>query len=486
MAWGDDNEFEFHQTESVTARRAKNGAPRHGSHMRSNVPVNNGQPEQIPLVGAGDAVKMNPYLSGKDKRSKRPIRGGGEYLSGARRQEPKKKRRGSTIFALLFILALVGGGAWFWFTQRPVEITVNGLRRSVRIGTTLAEIVHEDGDPYTPGNYVDVAGEVLTEGKGTPYSASIGEEKLEGDQVTDYKVKGGESLTFDNGTDIMEEFSAEVAEVQPKLVSDDNYGSIIYVAQWGKVGKSERRTGKDSGKTVDTVVEEKQDCVIGHRNIEPADGRQLVALTFDDGPSAYTGKYLDILKEHNAKATFFTLGTELNDNPAMAQRVVDEGHQLGSHTKQHLQLTTVDGDTLRSELKSTFDDIKTATGVETTVFRPPYGDYNIDCWLNSDGLASAYILWNVDTEDWKRPGADAIASVASTATNGMVILMHDGGGDRAQDVEALPVLIENLQKSGYELVTINELLASDPTIPEDIATGNAKMPEGAVWPTELA
>jgi peptidoglycan/xylan/chitin deacetylase (PgdA/CDA1 family) len=127
------------------------------------------------------------------------------------------------------------------------------------------------------------------------------------------------------------------------------------------------------------------------------------------------------------------------------------------------------------------------TGVDTTIVRPPYGDFNQNSWLMSQGAMSASILWNQDTRDWEVPGVDAIVNNALNSIQpGSIILMHDGGGNRDQDVEALPRIIEQLQANGYRLVTISELLASDPDIPAEIAAGNAKMPEGTVWSTEIS
>lgn len=124
--------------------------------------------------------------------------------------------------------------------------------------------------------------------------------------------------------------------------------------------------------------------------------------------------------------------------------------------------------------------------MKTTVIRPPYGDFKQRTWLESGGLMSLSVLWTQDTLDWKRPGASTIVDNALAGIGpGSIILMHDGGGNREQDVQALPTIIERLQADGYKLVTVDELLASDPNVPQDIASGNATLPEGCVWPTEL-
>ena len=220
--------------------------------------------------------------------------------------------------------------------------------------------------------------------------------------------------------------------------------------------------------------------------VEPANGEKLVALTFDDGPSEYTQQYLDILKRYDAKATFFNLGDNIANYPDTAKAIVDAGMQLASHTQTHQQLPLLGAEKLQQELTATFTEIDKATGVKTTVIRPPYGDFKQRTWLESGGLMSLSVLWTQDTLDWKRPGASTIVDNALAGIGpGSIILMHDGGGNREQDVQALPTIIERLQADGYKLVTVDELLASDPNVPQDIASGNATLPEGCVWPTEL-
>ena len=100
---------------------------------------------------------------------------------------------------------------------------------------------------------------------------------------------------------------------------------------------------------------------------------------------------------------------------------------------------------------------------------------------------SASVIWTIDSRDWELPGADAIVkNCTSNVGNGDIILMHDGGGDRSQDIEALPRIIDELHKQGYRLVTLSELMDSDYRIPDEIASQYAPMPEGCSWPTELA
>lgn len=389
---------------------------------------------------------------------------------------------------LLGVLAAIAAAVIFFVRFRPVSYTVNGSRRSGTINSTAEQIVEDEHLSYTPGNLVSVAGELLVDGGGTPFTLTLNGEKLSAEAMAAYGVRDGDVLEFSDGEDVMEEYDATTVEIQPKLVVEGSWGSIGYVAQWGRVGIEETRTGKVSGVTVESaVVKEVQDCIVRNVVPEPSDGRLLVALTFDDGPSQYTQRYLDILNEYGIHATFFNLGENVRNYPDLAKAITDQGSQLLSHTTNHLQLPTLDQATLHEELDSGFALLKDAAGVETTMIRPPYGEFTANTWLLSQGKVSVSVLWSMDSEDWKLPGANTIAdnSTAGLLAGG-IILMHDGGGNRDQDLEALPIIIERLKERGFEFVTISELLDADEDIPDEIAQGNATMPADAVWPTELA
>lgn len=413
---------------------------------------------------------------------------GGRPTSGrTRRAEARNRanRMGAAIAVLVLAgIAVVAGYLWW---SRPLALALNGTSVQARRGTSIQQLVEDNGIAVTPGNLLSVTGDVIDEGQGSPLSATVNGQELDQDQIASYSVRGGEDIEVGNGGDITEDYDVTATtETQPKLRMEGGYGAFAYVSQWGYAGSTETRKGRVSGETADVTTKEAQDCVVYLHNVKPDDGQKLVALTFDDGPSEYTQQYLDILAKYNAKATFFMLGTEIQAYPDQAKAVAEAGCQVASHTNRHQQLTKLDEAGLQAELSDTFEDIKDITGVETTFMRPPYGDFTEGAWLRSGGLMSASIIWNQDSKDWARPGADQIvANSLAGVQPGSIILMHDGGGDRSQDVEALPQIIEQLQAQGYRLVTINDLIASDSSIPADIRTGNAKVPEGAVWPTEL-
>lgn len=185
-------------------------------------------------------------------------------------------------------------------------------------------------------------------------------------------------------------------------------------------------------------------------------GPHEVALTFDDGPSAYTLPMLAALAREGVPATFFTVGTEAAANPGLLVAEADAGMSVEDHTWDHANLTTLPPAGIDSELTRSADAVQAAIGRRPSCFRPPGG--NTDATVVAEGtkLGLSQILWNVDPSDYLRPGTNVIASrVLSTATGkGLVIGMHDGGGDRSQTVAALPAIVDGLRARGYTFVRL--------------------------------
>lgn len=193
---------------------------------------------------------------------------------------------------------------------------------------------------------------------------------------------------------------------------------------------------------------------------------KVLALTFDAGSdSGYTSQILDTLHDEGVKATFGMTGHWAEQNPALVQRIVNEGHQLMNHTWSHRSftglstgapaLTTAER---HDEILRTADLVRELTGVELKpYFRPPYGDY--DDSVLRDVAAIGYnvnVLWTVDSLGWTGiPAAEIINRVVSGATPGGNILMHVGG--QSQDGPALPAMIAQLRDMGYRFATVDEL-----------------------------
>ncbi|OQM44742.1 hypothetical protein B6A27_14870 [Anoxybacillus sp. UARK-01] len=178
-----------------------------------------------------------------------------------------------------------------------------------------------------------------------------------------------------------------------------------------------------------------------------------VALTFDDGPHPQnTLKILNLLKKYEAKATFFMLGSRVDFYPDIAKKIAEEGNELGNHTWDHKDLTTLNSAEIRKEIRDTNEMIKKTTGREPTVFRPPYGAIN-DQVKRMVGMP--VVLWTVDTLDWQSHDPHAMLQIVKkNVKDGSIILMHDIHESTAEAVE--PVL-KYLKDEGYTFVTVSEL-----------------------------
>ncbi|MEO6091511.1 MAG: glycosyltransferase [Novosphingobium sp.] len=208
----------------------------------------------------------------------------------------------------------------------------------------------------------------------------------------------------------------------------------------------------------------------------------LVALTFDDGPDpSWTPRILDILRAKAAPATFFVIGESAIAHPLLLKRIIDEGSEIGNHTFTHPNLGQASAEDTHIELNATQRLVEAYTGRETRLFRAPYfGDAEpttadeLVPALTAQRAGYTNVGLHVDPNDWTRPGADAIVrrtldQVASATPNNseQIVLLHDGGGDRAQTVAALPRIIDGLRAKGYRLVPVSALaqLTRDQVMP---------------------
>lgn len=177
-----------------------------------------------------------------------------------------------------------------------------------------------------------------------------------------------------------------------------------------------------------------------------------VALTFDDGPSSFTGRLLDCLEKNNAKATFFMTGTEIASFPDEVKRMKKLNCELGNHTYDHTDLTTLSAEEISEEISQVNQQLTDLTGQSASVVRPPYGSVNDSVRSLID---TPLILWSVDTLDWKTQDVTSIIEeVMNNIEDGSVILMHD---IFSTTVDAAEILIPQLIEDGYELLTVHEL-----------------------------
>jgi len=186
------------------------------------------------------------------------------------------------------------------------------------------------------------------------------------------------------------------------------------------------------------------------RYIDP--NKPMVALTFDDGPSPeYTPEILKVLKENDAKGTFFILGTEAELNSDTLKQIVEDGNEIGNHSYSHLDYTKLVKPALDYQVLTTQEIVRRATGQAPILLRPPYGLIN----ESVKELDMPIILWSIDSLDWENRNPDIIYNIIlNNIKDGDIILMHD---IYQSSVEALIRIIPELKRRGYQLVTVSEL-----------------------------
>lgn len=182
--------------------------------------------------------------------------------------------------------------------------------------------------------------------------------------------------------------------------------------------------------------------------------KKKIALTFDDGPCAgCTNQLLDGLKKRNVKATFFLIGKNAENNPKLVRRIYEEGHLIGNHTYSHVEITKVSDEEAIQELQKTDQIIWKITGEHVQYMRPPFGAWQKELESRLEVLP---VLWTVDPLDWTTENVEEIVNKVVTETKeNDIILLHDC---YKSSVEAALRIIDDLQKEGYELVTVDQLL----------------------------
>jgi len=177
----------------------------------------------------------------------------------------------------------------------------------------------------------------------------------------------------------------------------------------------------------------------------------VVYLTFDDGPTpAWTPRVLALLARYQARATFFVLGRSAAAYPELVRQEFAAGHGVGNHTWSHRRLPDLRGAQLVAEVNGTSTVIQQITGAPVRCLRPPFATVDAASAEQVRALGLRLVLWDIDTNDWLRPGTGAIAGrVLGRVRSGDVILMHDGGGNRSQTVAALEQVLATLSARGY-------------------------------------
>lgn len=358
------------------------------------------------------------------------------------------KKFNSYVFPIFILLALE-----FFIYQSYffIPVNVNGESLMTRKKSALRDFLKTVNKTPKYGNLVSIEKEVIKKSKGNAPFIKVNGVK----RTYDYRLKPNDKITTFNGADIVEPLIKVLEPIQ-KPIENSGSGAFIFIQRKGKLGVKELTMGKYSKKVIEEkIISEPIPTGISRINIRK---RRVIALTFDDGPSKYTPRVLQILKKYKVKATFFPLGIQAKKFPRYINRIKKNGHTIGNHTNTHINLSKSTDKLIRIEINRADHWIYKATKVRTKWFRPPGGALRQSV-INSITLRGKNIaMWNIDTVDWKKPPPEVMVErVISQLKPGQVVLMHDGGGDRSRTVAALSKIIEEALDRKYEFVTLDEL-----------------------------
>lgn len=182
--------------------------------------------------------------------------------------------------------------------------------------------------------------------------------------------------------------------------------------------------------------------------------KKKVALTFDDGPdSEYTPMLLDGLAERNVKATFFVIGKQAEQQPEVMERMVKEGHLIGNHTYNHVDIRHMTESAAKEEIKKANEVIEKYTGEEPCFLRPPFGSGSSKLERQIEMIS---VLWTIDTMDWACQNESKICTtVYREIEENSIILMHD---EYPTSVRAALSIVDKLLEDGYEFVTVDQIV----------------------------
>ena len=195
-----------------------------------------------------------------------------------------------------------------------------------------------------------------------------------------------------------------------------------------------------------------------HILVRGAGDSKRVALTFDDGPHPdTTPQLIAILNRYKVHATFFVVGKMAKLHPELLRQELQAGNELGNHTYHHMNLERVSPERIRDELTWGGQIIRRCTGVAPRLFRPPGGNYDQVVLRTAAALGYTIVLWSDNPGDYAEEGAAAVRQrVMARLRPGSVVVLHDG---LEQTVQALPLVLEDLQRSGYQCVTVSQLIS---------------------------
>ena len=189
---------------------------------------------------------------------------------------------------------------------------------------------------------------------------------------------------------------------------------------------------------------------------------KVLSISFDAAwGAAHTEGILDILDRYDVKTTFFLVGFWAEKHPELVQELVARGHEIGNHSATHPHMAQLSQAQIREELRKCSDLVESITGSPTTLFRPPYGEYNDAVVRVSREEGYECVQWNVDSLDWKNLGVQNMVRQCTKSVNpGDIVLFHN---DSKYILEALPQILEYYTQAGYKIIPVSQLLLEGET-----------------------
>ncbi len=336
--------------------------------------------------------------------------------------------------------------------EKYVSVKLSGIHMSPNMAHPVELVATFNGNLET-GEYLSVDDVLNFAGKETVKRMLVKKAGVELDQWTDEDGLLDNWLLRSNGIDFVlpqGEFLPMSDGTKTVSVTYDELKGLLKI----KDITAEQSVTEDFSDSQGGTVQQNPD----DKNSPLDSSAPMIALTFDDGPSANTERLLKIFKKYGGKGTFFVVGNIIDNRTDIIKKMAAEGHDIGGHGWSHRQLTNLSEEEVKDQIMSTRAKIYHVSGVDTKLVRPPYGAVNDSVLELAKELDVAMINWSVDTDDWKTKDADKIYKhIMNKANDGAIILCHDLYKTTVDAMEkAIPALI----KKGYRLVTVSELIES--------------------------
>ncbi|PID83190.1 hypothetical protein CSB11_02495 [Candidatus Campbellbacteria bacterium] len=228
-----------------------------------------------------------------------------------------------------------------------------------------------------------------------------------------------------------------------------------------KIPKNEKEKEEIQKRETEKEIQKEKDLKVQKVEVERKNQKvdckvqKCIALTFDDGPSVYTPKLLNILKENDIVATFFVLGKSAKIQPETIKREIKEGHEIGNHSWDHKNLKKLNPEAVRAQVLKTNQIVYKNSGFEVKNFRPPYGSFSNQ---TKENINMPIVLWSIDPEDWKKPQRDILIERMTKVKKGDIILAHD---IHKQTVGVVDTVVKKLKNEGFVFVTVSELFGNN-------------------------